>query len=176
MSPRVERPNMADYGVPSEQDGALPWSWAEVRLDRCRNFWLATVDPAGAPHSMPVWGVWGAPQEQFFFSCAPTALKVRNLVANAQVVVAIDDTVECVSMEGIATRLQPGLAAGAWIEAFVTKYEADPVKAADMAEFLAANAMFVVSPRKAFGIIEREDEFGPKATRWVWTQARAGKA
>ena len=28
-TPRAERPAMADYGVPDELDGVLPWSWAE---------------------------------------------------------------------------------------------------------------------------------------------------
>ena len=41
----------------------------------------------------------------FVFSCAPDARKARNIAQNPQVCVMIDDTVECVSLEGIATPL-----------------------------------------------------------------------
>jgi Pyridoxamine 5'-phosphate oxidase len=159
---------MAEYGVPQDPDGALPWEWARERLGRCRNFWLTTVDPASRPHSMPVWGVWADEPDGFFFSCARTALKARNLDTNPHVVVAIDDTVECVSVEGVAAALPSGPVADAHIAAYVAKYEPDPVKAAQMTDFLAANRMFSVTPTKAFGIIEREADFGPKATRWAW--------
>jgi hypothetical protein len=30
------------------------------------------------------------------------------------------------------------------------------------------NTIFEVTPERAFGIIEREDEFAQRATRWVW--------
>jgi hypothetical protein len=30
------------------------------------------------------------------------------------------------------------------------------------------NTIFEVSPERAFGIIEREEEFSQRATRWVW--------
>jgi hypothetical protein len=168
MSPRVERPNMAAYGVPQHLDGALPWRWAVERLERCRNFWVVTVDSAAAPHAMPVWGVWVDADERFFFSCASSSLKARNLAANPQVVVAIDDTVECVSIEGVAAPLALGAVADRYIARFVAKYEPDLVKADAMAGFLRQNAMFVVSPVRAFGIIEREEDFGPRATRWMF--------
>ena len=37
-----------------------------------------------------------------------------------------------------------------------------------MQDFVLANAMFEVRPLRAFGIIEREDEFAATATRWTW--------
>lgn len=171
VSPRSERPNMADYGVPTDLDGALPWTWAAERLERCRNFWVTTVDPRHRPHSMPVWGVWSEADQRFFFSCARSSLKARNLAANPNVVVAIDDTVEVVSLEGVATSLTAGSDADRYIAAYVEKYEPDPVKAAAMTDFLADNSMFWVTPNRAFAVIEREEDFGPKATRWVWDGA-----
>lgn len=107
VNPRSERPNMADYGVPIDLEGALPWGWAAERLAPCRNFWVTTVDPRHRPHSMPVWGVWSEDDQRFFFSCAPSSLKARNLAENPNVVVAIDDTVEVVSVEGVATPSPP---------------------------------------------------------------------
>ena len=44
----------------------------------------------------------------------------------------------------------------------------DMATAAQLEEFLADSAAFVVRPQRAFSIIERPDDFGPRATRWVW--------
>jgi hypothetical protein len=165
MPPRVERPRMSAYGVPSEVTDALAWSWAEERLQRCRNYWVVTVSPDGRPHGMPVWGVWLSQQERFWFSCAPDSFKARNLASNPHMVVMVDDTVEVVSLEGTAAAVAADpLCAQQWAQ----KYEPDPAKHAEMIQFLAGNAAFEVTPRKAFGVIEREDEFATKATRWVW--------
>jgi nitroimidazol reductase NimA-like FMN-containing flavoprotein (pyridoxamine 5'-phosphate oxidase superfamily) len=158
---------MADYGVPEDLEGVLPWSWAAERLVRCRNYWLVTASAAARPHAMPVWGVWLDAAELFAFSCATSARKARNLAANPQVVVAIDDTVECVSVEGTA-RFASASETDRAIAAYLAKYEPDPAKHADMEGFLRSNPFYAVEPERAFGVIEREDEFGPRATRWVW--------
>ena len=52
----------------------------------------------------------------------------------------------------------------------VEKYDetGDPAKVAESMEFFAAHVAFQVTPRKAIGMIEREEEFATKATRWVW--------
>lgn len=163
--PEVQRPQMEDYGVPASVEGALPWSWADERLERCRNYWLVTVSSAGVPHAMPVWGAWI--DERFGFSCSPNAKKVRNIASNPHVVVAVDDTVECVSVQGVAS---PASEAEAefFAAAIGCKYEADPAKQAEMTAFMLSHAMFVVVPQRAYGIIEREEEFATRATRWAW--------
>ena len=163
--PRVERPDMAAYGVPADPEGALPWRWAEERLDRCRNFWVATVDPDGRPHAMPVWGVWAPDDERFWFSSAARSRRARNLVANPHVVVGTDDTVEAVSLEGRAVRADGRRDVA---ERYADKYEPDPDRRPELADFIVANAMFEVTPSVAFGIIERPEEFAARATRWVW--------
>lgn len=167
--PRIERPKMAAYGVPDELDGALSWSWAADRLVANRNYWVTTVDGANRPHSMPVWGVWDESSERFWFSCAVEAAKLRWIEGNPNVVIANDDTVEVVSMEGRAQRVagddhRVGAIAAAW----GAKYGEDAQSVADLAEFFAQGAVIVVEPVKAFGVIERAEDFGPKATRWIW--------
>ncbi len=164
--PQVMRPAMSDYGVPSDLAGALEWSWADERLTRCRNYWIVTVDGHGHPHATPVWGLWESAEERFWFSCAPSSLKARNLARNQNVVVAVDDSVEVVSMEGVARLVDVGDRAVA--QAYAAKYEADRDKQAEMVEFVLAHTMFCVTPVKALGIIERIDEFQLSATRWVW--------
>lgn len=169
--PKVQRPDMADYGVPTDLEGVLPWTWAQQRLVENRNYWVVTASASGRPHAMPVWGVWLPDTDQFWFSCAPTARKVRNLAENPQCVIGIDDTVECVSVEGRA-RLTDAMLddeeRGRAIAAYLAKYWNDPADHTNMEAFLRQNAVFVVSPDRAFGIIEREDEFAQRATRWRW--------
>jgi PPOX class probable F420-dependent enzyme len=158
---------MADYGVPEELDGALPWSWAEERLLRNRNYWVVTASASGRPHAMPVWGVWLAETERFWFSCAPSSHKLRNITANPQVVVMVDDTVECVSVEGVA-RIADGGEAAPMIASYLAKYWDDPAQHPETEAFIRSNAIVEVAPTRAFGIIEREDEFARSATRWSW--------
>ncbi|MFN8036612.1 MAG: pyridoxamine 5'-phosphate oxidase family protein [Acidimicrobiia bacterium] len=165
--PRAERPAMRDYGVPDALDGVLPWSWAEQRLDACRNFWVVTASPDARPHAMPVWGIWLPGPDRFAFSCSPNARKARNLRANPRMTVAVDDSVECVSVEGRAHPLT-GDDREPVIASYVEKYEPDPAKRAGQADFLRAHAMWAMVPERAFGIIEREEEFSARATRWVW--------
>ena len=162
---------MAAYGVADDAAGALPWSWAEERLLANRNYWVVTVSGTGRPHAMPVWGVWLPETERFWFSCAPGARKARNLEENPHCVVAIDDTVECVSMEGRARIVEPDAAPGSlgpMIDAYLRKYFDDASEHAEMEAFLRGNTVIEVTPERAFGIIEREEEFAERATRWRW--------
>lgn len=164
--PLVERPAMADYGVPTEPDGLLPWAWAAQRLVGNKNYWVVTASASARPHAMPVWGVWR--DDGFWFSCSPNARKARNLVANPQAVVTTDDTVEVVSIEGRARAIPLGdPSVGPVVADYVAKY-AEPDKADEMASFVAAHQFFQVVPQRGFGIIEREEEFSQRATRWRW--------
>ncbi len=162
---------MSGYGVPSDSDGALPWSWAEQRLVDNKNYWVVTASAAGRPHAMPVWGVWLSEAEQFWFSCAPNARKARNISENPQCVITVDDTVECVSVEGRARLVDPDQRAGVldpMIDAYVRKYWGEPSEHAEMEGFLRQNTVIEVTPERAFGIVEREEEFSQRATRWRW--------
>ena len=165
--PRAERPAMKDYGVPDEPDGLLPWSWAEERLVRNRNYWVVTASANGRPHCLPVWGVWLADASSFTFSCASTSRKARNMQANPRVVFTVDDTVECISVEGRARILAADLIDPV-AEQYATKYEPDPDKRAELAAFVKSHDMWEIVPQRAFGIIEREEDFAQRATRWVW--------
>jgi hypothetical protein len=153
---------MSDYGVPADLDGALPWEWASERLTANRNYWVVTVDPEGQPHAMPVWGVW-TDDDSFWFSCSPNALKARNIAVNPKVVVTTTDTVEVVSVEGVAAALPvPYEVSVAWAH----KYGDGTQSVDEMVEFFSSNAAFRVSPHKAIGMIERAEDFARCATRW----------
>jgi hypothetical protein len=161
--PAGERPTMPDYGVDTPDWQALPWSWAEDRLTSGRNYWIVTVSAGGRPHALPVWGVWSADELRFAFSCGPNSRKASNLAANPRVVVASEDTVECLSIEGRALEVD-GARAEVWIDRYLAKYT--PLSPELSADFLHQNLLFEVVPERAFAVIEREEEFATRATRW----------
>jgi pyridoxine/pyridoxamine 5'-phosphate oxidase len=157
---------MPDYGVDTPTWNPLPWSWAAERLTGYRNYWLVTATVGGRPHALPVWGVWDDDEHRFAFSCGPRSRKAANLAANPQVVVAGDDTVECLSVEGRAAQVADDERRETWIARYLAKYVA---MAPDLsAEFLRANLVFELVPERAFAVIEREAEFSDRATRWTF--------
>jgi Pyridoxamine 5'-phosphate oxidase len=171
MPPRVERPLMEEYGVTADLAGALPWQWARERLEQTKNFWIVTSTLNGRPHAMPAWGVWMDDRQELFFSCAPSSRKNRNLLSNPRVSVAVDSTEEVVSLEGVARRCASSDEAGdgrTCATRWAQKYEPDETKREQSIAFAQQNAMWIVTPERAFGIIEREAEFSSSATRWVW--------
>ncbi len=152
---------MPGYGtLPADQGaGLLPWSWAEDRLRASRNYWVATVWPAGGPHVMPVWGMWA--EDAFWFSSSRGSRKSRNLLANSKCAVSTEDANNPVVLEGVAALVDdlPTLAKVlAWENA---KYETDYTM-----EMLdpQANSCFRVTPAWAFGLTS--DDFTGSPTRW----------
>ncbi len=154
---------MAAYGTDSPDWHALPWEWAAERLIPNRNYWVVTVSAGGAPHALPVWGVWDDDDLRFMFSCAASSQKARNIAANPRIVFTVDETVECISVEGTAAPITDPARMDTWVQRYVNKYGGDQP---GLEEFLPQNAMFEVAPTRAFAIIEREEDFATRATRW----------
>lgn len=159
---------MSDYGVGGPDWSPLPWAWAAERLAATRNYWVVTADAHGQPHSMPVWGVWHEPELRFAFSCSHSAKKARNVAANPLVTITNADTVEAVSVQGVATVLTDADRIRTWGQRWGAKYrdEMGEDVGDDFEEFLRQNAMIEVAPTVAFAMIERPDEFASRATRW----------
>ena len=164
--PHAHRPHMPDYGVDTAEWEPLTWSWATERLVGNRNYWVVTASADGRPHALPVWGVWDSDESRFGFSCGPRARKSRNLTANPQAVVAVDDTVECVSVEGRAAPVEDEARREWWVERYLRKYQ--PIEPSLSADFLRANVIVEVEPERVFAIVERADEFAARATKWVF--------
>ncbi len=159
---------MPDYGVDTPAWEPLPWSWAAERLVANRNFWVVTVAADGRPHALPVWGVWDDGEQRFAFSCSPRARKARNLAANPQAAVRTDDTVECLSVEGRAGPVRDEARQAQWIDRYLAKYR--PISPDISADFLREHLMLEFVPDRAFAIVEREEEFSTRATRWVFAR------
>ena len=160
---------MPDYGVEASSWAPLPWSWAAERLTACQNFWVVTVSADGRPHALPVWGVWDDSEARFAFASGPRARRLHNLAANPHAVVMADSTVECVSVEGRAAPVRDDERRDQWIGRYLAKYRSI---APDLsAEFLGRNVVVEFAPERAFGVIEREEEFSTRPTRWVFDAA-----
>jgi general stress protein 26 len=162
--PRAERPYMPDYGVDTPAWTPLPWSWAAAKLAGNRNYWVVTVSAGGRPHAMPVWGVWDDDEHRFAFSCGPRSRKAADLAVNPHAAFTIDDTVECLSIEGRAATVDDDARRESWITRYLAKYT--PLAPDLTADFLRANLVVEFVPERAFAIVEREDEFAERATRW----------
>src|SRR5215472_8193149 len=66
----------------------LPWSHAEERLVRSRNYWICTARPDGRPHSMPVFGFFV--DDVVYFGTAKLSRKAKNLRQNPAVSIHLD--------------------------------------------------------------------------------------
>ncbi|MGC4804062.1 pyridoxamine 5'-phosphate oxidase family protein [Micromonospora sp. DT233] len=92
------------------------------RLDRERIVWLCTLRPDGSPHLTPVWflyrddGWWICTQER--------NRKVRNLLADPRVSLALPDGVSPVVAEGTASVVRPPFPASV-VDGFRREYDWD---------------------------------------------------
>ncbi len=152
---------MPGYGIQAADEGAglLPWSWAVERLERSHDYWVATTRPDGAPHVMPVWGIWS--EEALWFSSSRIARKARNLGTEARCVVTTDDALEPVVIEGRASAVNDAAEIQSFVTATNAKYSTDyPV------EFFASpdNVCFRVQPLRVIGLDSAD--FTGSPTRW----------
>ena len=160
--PTASRPYMPGYGITAaeEDEGLLPWSWAVERLSRAHNYWLATSTRDGAPHLTAVWGVWL--DDAFYFSCASTSRKARNLSVIAACAVSAEQADEAVIVEGFATEVGEQSTLRQFKAAYDPKYnwEID----------VGQGGIFVVQPRIVFAFIEDPGQFQSSATRWTFSE------
>jgi PPOX class probable F420-dependent enzyme len=166
--PVVDRPDMPPgYGPAEGVEGTLPWPWAERQLSDARNYWVATTGSDGAPHIVPVWGVWfdGA----LWFSTDPASTKGRNLGRDDRVVVHLESGDEVVIVHGRAATVPIGDLDRATLvavdEAYAAKYvdpeTGDPIRLTGGPE---GSVVHRVAPRRVLAWLERD--FLRSRTRW----------
>ncbi|MEX0786934.1 MAG: pyridoxamine 5'-phosphate oxidase family protein [Dehalococcoidia bacterium] len=154
--PISERPHMPGYGIPANDDGLLPWSWAVERLTKAHNYFVSTTRPNGAPHSAPVWGCWI--DATFYFSCAASSRKAANIAADPRCAVCPEGAEEAVIVEGIASPVT----AKTELERFKQFYDAKYNWDMDVTK----GGIYIVRPATVFGFIEHLNKFQSTATRW----------
>jgi Pyridoxamine 5'-phosphate oxidase len=159
--PKASRPHMPGYGLPKHKKGLLPWKWAAHRLGKSRQYWVVTVRPDRVPHMMLVWGLWWG--NAFYFSTGAESRKTRNLAKNSRCVVASEDSEQAVILEGTARKLRDVAKIRKFLPLYEHKYKWDMSAMQD--DMLALKQpVFVVHPKKAFGLAEKT--FTTSATRW----------
>jgi len=163
---------MPGYGLPEGSKGLLPWSWAEQRLKKSHNYWIATIKPGSSlqngsprntsPHTMVVWGLWQ--DGRFLFSTGSKSRKARNLAQNPNCVVCTEHANEAVIVEG-TTEIAEVPARRKFLPTYERKYKFDMSKM--KSDILSMKEpVFAVRPRVVFGLWEKH--FIEKSTRWTF--------
>lgn len=138
------------YGVPETTHGVLSWARVVERLEASKQYWMATTRPDGRPHVVPRWGAWL--DGRLYYDGSPDTVHVRNIVANPNCVLHLEDGWQSVILEGHAVQAQPpGLELGARIAAAIGgKYgEQGYEPEADAWEGEDAGGLVVFTPLKA---------------------------
>jgi hypothetical protein len=108
---------------------AEPVRWSDVvaRFDAARNAWFGTVDPVGAPHTVPIWTA--SVDEVLYVFGERRSVKFRNLAANPHMVVNLESGDEVVVVRGTAYDVVTPAQVPAVVAAFAAKYtERDDVQ------------------------------------------------
>ena len=147
--PVAERPYMPGYGIVPAGDGngLLSWAWAEEKLLRSHDFWLATVSADDVPHLMPVWAV--LLEGQLWFSSSNGSRKARNLAVRPRCSLATDNPLEPVVVMGDARRVTDSDALAGMLEAENAKYGTN--YGMDMVD-PASNSVFALRPERVFAL------------------------
>ncbi|HEY7987866.1 MAG TPA: pyridoxamine 5'-phosphate oxidase family protein [Lapillicoccus sp.] len=98
MEPTADHVDLpAAYGSP---DQLLHWSDVEQRLTEAMVYWLATTQPSGGPHVVPVDGMWldGAA----WFGGHPSTQHTRNLRHDPRAVLHLENGTAAVIVHGVA--------------------------------------------------------------------------
>jgi hypothetical protein len=157
-SPKVDRPEMASYGIATGARGMKPWSWAEKQLTAAHNYWVTTVHPDGRPNSTAVWGLWL--DGKFWFSCSPDSRKAKNLARDARCTITTERADEAVIVEGRAAPVKGRAKLMPFVRAYRKKYDWDMDPDGD--------GYFLVTPGVAFVFVEHPGQFASTATRYTF--------
>jgi hypothetical protein len=105
--PSADRPRIpAGYGVPNHDQGLVPWSHVEERLNEARVYWVATSGPGGEPRVRPVDGIYL--DGLIYIGGSPETRWVRDLEANPRASIHLDGVDDVVIIEGEVEVLATG--------------------------------------------------------------------
>ena len=157
---KVGRPHVPPiYGL-KKNKSYLPWSHAEERLTKSRQYWICTGRPDGRPHSIPVWGFWL--DDALYFGTARSSRKARNLAHNPAVSVHIEAGDAVVILEGEVIEISDRLMFKKLDTASRAKYKMPLMVGPE-------NVVYCLRPRIALAWTEKN--FPSDATRWEFTPA-----
>lgn len=96
------------------------WADAQKQLEQSEKFWLATTDPDGSPHVVPIFSVWV--DDTLYFTSGKKVRKSRNLAQNAHCVISTQGETLDVMVEGEATKITDEAAMQRVAKAYADKY------------------------------------------------------
>ena len=122
-----------DYGLPKDSP-LLSWPDVAERIKKALHYWLSTSGPDGTPIARPIDGMWVA--DALYFGGGSNVRWMRNLKANPNVCLTLEDAERAVIMEGAVTMETPDAALAAvlaadanekyeWAEGGAEQYEAE---------------------------------------------------
>ena len=150
---RRRRPEFdPSYGISADEEGMLPWSWAEERLAASRNYWIITAGADGEPSAAPVWGVWA--DGALYFGTNPRSRKGQNIARDPRVVIHLESGDEVVILHGEVEvcEIEDSVA-----DAYEAKYKYRP----------PSKSLFRLRPQRALAWLETE--YPKTATRFDFT-------
>jgi pyridoxamine 5'-phosphate oxidase-like protein len=161
--PKATRPHIPGYGLPKSKKGLLPWKWAEDRLKKSKQYWIATARSDGRPHVMIVWALWMKPL--LYFSTGKQSIKARNLARNPNCVMCTERAAEGVILEGLVETERDVARIREFIRLYEKKYK---WKLGEMAEKMLSleDPVYFLRPKVGFGLWEKR--FATTATRWLF--------
>ena len=84
------------YGTAKE---VLAWAEVRARLEEAKAYWLATTRADGAPHLVPVDGLWV--DDVWYYGGAPDTVHRRTVAQNPRAVMHLADPIKAVIVEGV---------------------------------------------------------------------------
>ena len=159
MEPVATRPRLPEeYGVPTDTETLLPWSYVDGRLAEAKHYWLSTVTPGGAPHTRPIDGFWL--DGRLYFGGGAEVGWRRNLERNPRACVNLEDGEQAVILHGtVSVERSDRALAERLFEMSRAKYDESHGQSADDYE---GQDVLVFEPSVAFGW----KVFFEDATRW----------
>ena len=155
---------MHGYGLPNSKNGLLPWKWAEDRLKKSKQYWIATTRPDGRPHVMVVWALWM--EGVLYFSTGKESRKSKNLASNPNCTMCNENAGEAVILEGVVEIERDVDRIREFVKFYEKKYKWN---LGEMGENMIAlkDPVFYLKPKVAFGFWEQK--FATTATRWIFS-------
>lgn len=161
--PVASRPQIpAEYGVPKNNKGLLPWSHVTDRMAKAMHYWICTVGRENRPHVTPVDGLWL--EDKLYFAGSPRTRRNRDLAENPAVSIHLDSSDDVVILHGDTQLHMPDHA----LAVQLSKASAEKYGYAPSPEDYEASGVHVFRPRLVFAW----KQFPKDVTRWRFPRDR----
>jgi hypothetical protein len=161
-SSTASRPKIpAEYGIPKNNKGLLPWSHVTERMTQAMHYWICTVGPDGRPHVTPVDGLWL--DGVLYFGGSPKTRRNRDLTANPTVSVHLDSSDDVVILHGDAHLHKPNHE----LAVQLAKVSAEKYGYAPRPEDYESSGVYMFRPLTVFAW----KQFPKDVTRWQFSQS-----